>query len=93
MESAGNSTAARASLFLGPCERPAKHFFACEGFKAWYSGSFLHAAQANAGRANTNMFRRAIDQRVNTLEVRIPPSPPRIVRVADDVTKMRPFAA
>jgi hypothetical protein len=93
MDSAGNSIAARAKPFLERCERPAKHFFACEGFKAWCSGSFLHAAQADAGRANTYMFRRAIDQRVNPLQVRIPPSPPCIVRVADYVAVVRPFAA
>ena len=75
------------------CERTATMILACEGFKVWCSGRFLDATRADAGRANSNMLSRAVDQRVDALQVRIPPSTPCIVRVTDYVAKMRPFAA
>jgi hypothetical protein len=61
--------------------------------KAGNSGSFLYAAVANAGRANTNLFPRSVDDRANHSKVRIPASPPRIVRVTDHVSERRSFAA
>jgi metal-dependent amidase/aminoacylase/carboxypeptidase family protein len=79
--------------FMGPRERTTALILACEGFKVRCSGSFLHAARPNAGRANSNMLRRAVYQRVHALQVRIPTSPSRIVRVTDYVSKVRPFAA
>src|SRR5580698_8232719 len=89
----GKSIAARARPLMGSCVRTARLILAWEGFKVWCSGRFLDAARANAGRANSNMFSGAIHQRVDTLQVRIPPSTPCIVRVTDHVAKMRPFAA
>jgi hypothetical protein len=59
----------------------------------WCSGRFLDAARADASRANSDMLSGAIHQRVDTLQVRIPPSTPCIVRVTDYVAKMRPFTA
>jgi hypothetical protein len=66
---------------------------ASEGFKVWCSGSFLHAARPDAGRANSNMLSRSVHQRVDALQVRIPPSAPGIICVTDYVAKVRPFAA
>jgi hypothetical protein len=65
----------------------------CEGFKVWCSGRFLHTACADAGRANSNMLPCTVYQRVDALQVRIPPSAPGIIRVTDHVAKVRPFAA
>ena len=57
------------------------------------SGSFLDAAQTDAGRANSYMLPRAVHHCADALQVRIPPSPPRIIRVTYYVAKVRPFAA
>jgi len=78
---------------MGPRGRTATLILASEGFKVWCSGSFLHAARPDAGRANSNMLPRAVYQRVDTLQVWIPPSAPRIICVTDYVAKVRPFAA
>ena len=73
--------------------RTAALILASEGFKVWCSGCFLDAARADAGRANSNMFPGAIHQRMDALQIGIPPSTPCIIRVTDDVAKVRPFAA
>jgi hypothetical protein len=91
--SAGNSIVARVLHFLETRARTATLVLACEGFKVWCSGRFLHAARADAGRANSNMFPRTFDQRMDALQVRIPPSAPRIICVTDHVAIVRPFAA
>ena len=57
------------------------------------SGSFLHAAAANASGAYADVLLHPADHGVHTFQIRIPASPPRVVRVADDVAKMRRFAA
>src|SRR5260370_23930662 len=57
------------------------------------SGSFLHAARANACRANAHMLSRAAHHGANATQIRIPAPPPRVVCVADHVSKMRAFAA
>jgi hypothetical protein len=56
----GNSAAARSMHFMGPRERTTALILACEGFKVRCSGSFLHAARPDAGRANSNMLCRAV---------------------------------
>jgi hypothetical protein len=89
----GSSAVARGSHFMGLHGRTTALILGCEGFKVWCSGSFLHAACADAGRANSNMLPRAVYQRVDALQVRIPPSAPCIIRVTDHVAKVRPFAA
>ena len=57
------------------------------------SGSFLYAARANARRTNPHMLPRAVHHTAHATQIRIPSPPPRIVRVADHVTKMRRLAA
>jgi hypothetical protein len=61
--------------------------------KARNSGSFLYAAIANAGRANTDLLSRSVHQRANLPEVGVPAPPSRIVRVADHIAECRAFAA
>src|SRR6202171_2680957 len=53
------------------------------------SGSFLDAAGANARRANPHMLPRAVHHTAHATQIRIPSPPPRVVRVADHVAKMR----
>ena len=57
------------------------------------SGSFLDFAGADARGANANTLRCGTHSGANALQIGIPTAPPRIVRVADYVTEMRPFAA
>jgi len=63
------------------------------GVQGCGSGGFFHTARANASRAHANMLPRTFDNRFHALQVRIPPPPPRVVRVADDVSIVRRFAA
>jgi len=81
----GNKTAARRN----PVGRILKRIKA----KARNSGSFLHAAVANAGRADTEMLGGRSHHGANSPEVGIPAPPPRIVRVADDISECRALAA
>jgi hypothetical protein len=57
------------------------------------SGGFFHAAEANASRANTNLFTGPVNQGVNALDIGIPAPPPGIVGVADYVSVVRAFTA
>lgn len=57
------------------------------------SGGFLYFTGANAGRADTHLLPVARYQCSHPFQVGIPPAPSRIVRVADHVPEMRPFAA
>jgi hypothetical protein len=57
------------------------------------SGGFRHAAGANAGRADTHLFARTVDDRSNSAEIGIPAAPRNVVRVADRVAITRLFAA
>jgi hypothetical protein len=85
---------ARFLLFMeAQRRRTAALILASKRIKVWCSGRFLDAARPDAGRANSNMFPRAVHQRVDALQVGIPPSAPGIIRVTDDVAKVRPFAA
>ena len=81
----GNNTAARATPFERKVNRGK--------IKVGCSGSFLHAACADARRANPHLLLRAVHQSTDAAQIRIPPPPPRVVCVADHVSKMRPFAA
>src|SRR5712691_11571204 len=81
----GSNTAARVS----PFERR----FKGEERKVGCSGSFLHAAFADARRANAHVLLHAVDHPAHAPQIRIPPPPPRIVRVADHVPKVRHLAA
>jgi hypothetical protein len=56
-------------------------------------GCLLYAARPDAGRANTNSLADSAYQRAHALQVRIPTAPTRVIRVADDVSKVRPLAA
>jgi len=78
---------------MGPRGRTATLILASEGFKVWCSGSFLHAARPDAGRANSNMLPGTVYKRVDALQVWIPPPASGIICVTDDVAKVRPFAA
>jgi len=72
---------------------PTERRFASVGFKVGCSGGFLYFAGANACRAHTDLLPHARHNRVHALQVRIPPPPPRIIRVADHISKTRRFAA
>jgi len=74
-------------------ERPPSPMFGYCVFKVRGSGSFFHAAQPDAGCAHTNLFLYAIHHRTDAPQVRVPPPPPRVVRVADYVAVVRRFAA
>jgi hypothetical protein len=63
------------------------------GFKVGSSGCFDHAAQSDARRAHAHVLGHAGHHRAHTLQIRIPPAPPRIIRVAHDIPVLRPFAA
>src|SRR5882762_6342564 len=67
--------------------------FATVKFKVGGSGCFLYLAGADARGANADLFPHARHDRAHALQVRIPPAPPRVIRVADHVSKMRRFAA
>src|SRR5882762_444724 len=67
--------------------------FATVKFKAGGSGGFLYLAGADARCANTDLFPHARHDRAHALQVRIPPAPPRVIRVANHVSIMRRFAA
>ena len=57
------------------------------------SGSFLDFAGADARGANANTLRRGTHGGAHTLEVGVPATAPRIVRVADHVTVLGTLAA
>jgi hypothetical protein len=67
--------------------------FAKGNRKAGSSSRFGDFSGANTRRANTHLFFHASHDGTHALEVRIPAAPPGIVRVADHVSVMRPFAA
>src|SRR6266404_3210388 len=67
--------------------------FATVKFKVGGSGGFLYLAGADARGANADLFPHARHDRAHAFQVRIPPAPPRVIRVADHVSKMRRFAA
>jgi hypothetical protein len=80
-----NNTAARRSPVVRILERIKT--------KARNSGSFLYAAIANTGRADTKMLRRRSHHRANPPEVGFPPPPPRVICVADDISECRALTA
>ena len=57
------------------------------------SGSFGNAAQTNASGADAQLLASSVDDSMDVFQVRIPPTTPSIVGVADDVTVLRTFAA
>jgi len=63
------------------------------GRKMKSSGGFLYFTGANACGAHPHVFRRRAHRRAYALQIRIPAAPPRIVRVANHVAVLRPFAA
>jgi hypothetical protein len=89
----GSSAAACFSPLDGSIERPTIGWFATGEFKVGGSGRFLHAAPADALRAGTHMLLHAPNDRANAPQVWIPPAPPRVVRVANHISKVRRFAA
>jgi len=62
-------------------------------FKVGGSGGFLYTAKSDARRTNADLLPHARHDRAHALQVRIPPAPPRVIRVADHVSIMRRFAA
>jgi hypothetical protein len=56
-------------------------------------GGLCDAARPDAGCTHTYVLSYSVDYRVDSLKVWVPPAAARIVRVADDVPKMRPLAA
>ena len=85
---AGNSTEARRNPpFLHRIEEELGGKFKVD------SGSFFHAAQTNAGRADANLLARPVYERMNILEIGVPAATPGVVGVADYVTVVWAFAA
>jgi hypothetical protein len=72
---------------------PKEQRFSTVKLKVGGSGGFLYLAGADARRANANLLLHACHYRANALQVRVPPAPPRVIRVADHVSIMRRFAA
>jgi hypothetical protein len=70
-----------------------------ELFAHWYRGAccassgFCHASGADAIRAHADLLANAFDHRAHAAEIRVPATTASIIRVADYVSKMRPFAA
>jgi hypothetical protein len=57
------------------------------------SGSFLDASRADAFRTNAHVLSRAVHERADAPQIRIPAAPARIIRVTDHVAKVRHLAA
>jgi hypothetical protein len=80
-----------------PAERfiksPKERRFATVKSKAGVSGGFLYLAGADARRAYADLLPHARHDGAQALQVRIPPAPTRVIRVADHISKMRRFAA
>src|SRR6266851_9126212 len=72
---------------------PHRRRFATVKFKVGGSGGFLYLARADARRANADLFPHARHDRAHALQVWIPPAAPRVIRMANHVSKMRRFAA
>src|SRR5579859_212577 len=94
----GSNTAARDHLAVQgrALARPGPNralFCGTGEVKVRCSGSFLNTAGADALRANAHVLPCAVHQRAHPPQIRIPPAPPRIVRVADHVPKVRHLAA
>jgi hypothetical protein len=89
----GSHAAARFTPFKCFIGCPTERRFATVKFKVGGSGRFLYLAGADARGANADMFPHARHDRAHTLQVWIPPAPPRVIRMADHVSKMRRFAA
>ena len=62
-------------------------------FKGECSGCFLDAAGANASGADAHLLVDARHNRANTLQIGVPAAATRVVRVADNVSVVRRFAA
>jgi len=89
----GSQAAARFAPFEYFIGCPTDRRFKTIAFKVGSSGGFLYFAGTDARRANADLFPHARHNRAQALQVRIPPAPPRIVRVADHVSIVRRFAA
>src|SRR5215472_10229531 len=96
-ESARAANGSKATPRRFPFERsigcPANRQFTKGKFKVGSSGGFFHAPGANARRTHSDMLLDARHHRAHAPQIRIPPAPPRIVSVADDVSIGRRFAA
>jgi hypothetical protein len=65
----------------------------CADAEKYLLGCLLDAARADAGCADTNVYAYSVNYRADALQVRIPAAAARVIRVADDVAEVRPFAA
>jgi len=89
----GSHAAARFTPFECFIGCPTERSFAMVKFKVGGSGGFRYTAESDARRANADLLPHARHNRAHALQVRIPPAPPRVIRVADHISKMRRFAA
>src|SRR5690348_1005731 len=89
----GSKATPRRFPFERSMGRPTNRLSTKGMFKAGSSGGFFHAAGADARRAHPYVFLHARHYRAHALQIRIPPPPPRVVGVADDVSIGRCFAA
>src|SRR5260370_23853911 len=89
----GSHATARLTPFECFIGCPTERRFATVESKVRGSGGFFYFAGADARRANAHLLPHARHHRAHALQVRIPPAPPRVIRVADHISKMRRFAA
>jgi hypothetical protein len=75
------------------CEALCRRFLRDDCGLGMSRAGFSNAARANAVRADAQLLLHALHNRANSLQIRIPAPPPRVIRVADDVSILRTLAA
>jgi len=75
------------------CEALCRRFLRDDCGLGMSRAGFSNAARANAVRADAQLLLHALDDRANALQIWIPAPPPRVIRVADDVSILRTLAA
>ena len=83
----------RRRCFAWSIGRPRKRGFAKDKIKAGSSGGLFYAPSANARGTYPDVLLDSRYDRAHALQIRIPAAPASVVRVADYVAIVRPFAA
>jgi hypothetical protein len=63
------------------------------GYRDRDSSSLLDATCTYASRTNAHLLARAVHQRANLAQIGIPTAAPGVVRMTDDISILRAFAA
>jgi hypothetical protein len=90
---ASDKSSAAAGHNAAERRNPIERIFRKGEFKARYSGRFLYTPCPDARRADARALLHAVNHCADAPQVRVPPPPPRVVRVADYVSKVRRLAA